>query len=297
MAELDLPRSAVLAAPAKINIFLRVLGKRADGFHEISTLMQPVSLYDEVTIEVSSGSGITLESTEGAPSGPENIAFRAASLFLEETGIDVRVSIKLRKNTPSGAGLGGGSSDAATVLMGLNDLLEAGLDDATLMELAARLGSDVPFFILRRPALATGRGEILDPVDLPAFDYVLVNPGVVVPTARVYSNLDLTKSLENSNLTVSVETLEGPENLVKILHNDLEGVTVSDHPVVNALKDRLIEAGALGSLMSGSGPTVFGVFSGRDAASAAFDALIRELDSTHSVFLVRGLTGKEARRA
>lgn len=293
------PRGSVtLPAPAKVNLFLRVISKRPDGYHELATLMQPVSLYDTVRVSTGPGGGIRVScSGEGMPQGRDNIAHHAAELVVERArsrGIPAGgVEIEIEKAIPAGAGLGGGSSDAAAVLMGLNELIGAGLSRRELMDLGARLGSDVPFFILRGPALARGRGEVLTPVELPPFDYVLINPGFNVSTAWVYSNLDLTKRAEDNILTVSVEPFKDPENIEKFLVNDLEPVTTSRHPEINRLKAMLLELGAAGALMSGSGPTVFAIFRDRPSALAAFDAAIVALDSRHRVFHVTGLTGAD----
>lgn len=289
------PWNSVLLAPAKINIFLRITGKRPDGYHEIHSLMQMVSLFDELSISVAPGTDIevTTDSPE-APGGPSNIAYRAAERFLERAGCERAVSIDIKKNVPVGAGLGGGSSDAACVLRALNrcmsDTVGPSISDRALFDLAAALGSDVPFFLLDSPAVATGRGEVLRPVDLPAFHYVLVNPGFVVSTASVYGNLDLTKTGENTTLTVSESSLGSPESIRKVLVNDLESSTLSMHPEIEKLKALLTENGALGALMSGSGPTVFGIFKGQAEAEDGFRRISESLSGPARAFLVTGLT-------
>ncbi len=283
-------RSQRLLSPAKVNLFLKVLSKRPDGYHEIYSLMQPISLYDEVAIDVGEGDGITVSTDHaGVPAGKDNLAFRAADLVLRETGERRKVSIYIRKTIPVGAGLGGGSSNAATVLMGLNSFLGSPLSDQRLMELGASIGSDVPFFMLRSPALATGRGEVLKRVRLPAYTYVLVNPGFHVSTAWAYSNLDLTKKVEDNIFMYSEESLDSERNIRNFLHNDLEAVTAGKYPEISAIKGSLIETGALGALMSGSGPTVFGVFTDTDKAQEAFKTLKGSLDRGFSVFLAHGL--------
>lgn len=277
-------------SPAKVNLFLKVLGKRPDGYHELATLMQPVSLFDELEISVSDGEGVAVvtDSAE-APGGEENLASRAARTFIQATAMRRRVEISLRKVIPVGAGLGGGSSDAATVLMALNEMTGIWLPDGALMEMAARLGSDVPFFILKGPALAGGRGEKLKRVRLPELHYVLINPGFHVSTAWVYSSLGLTKEIENNNLLYSYEVPASPEGVAAALANDLEAVTEGQYPGISGLKEKLKGAGALGALMSGSGPTVFGVFRSRDEAQRAHDALAAEVEGAAKVFLASGL--------
>lgn len=271
---------------------MRVLKKRDDGYHDIFTVMQPIDLYDEVSIEVSSGSAITVDCAHpGVPSDSSNLAYRAAELMLKAAGLKRRINITIRKNIPVAAGLGGGSSDAATVLTGLNTLLKAGLGVQSLMETGSLLGSDVPFFILNGPAIAEGRGEILRRIEIPAYDYVLINPGFKVPTSWTYSNLDLTKRHEDNILTYSDGFFGDIERLKDRLVNDLEEVTSRKFPEIERLKNALKDHGALGALMSGSGPTVFGVFRSEAMAREAFGTLRSKLDARYSVFLAKGLTG------
>ncbi len=261
-------------SPAKVNLILKVLRKRGDGYHDIFSVMQPVSLYDLISIEVKTGDGITVECcAPGVPSDSSNLAYRAAGLFIEKTGIRRRVEIKIDKNIPAGAGLGGGSSNAATVLMGLNEILDAGLSEQSLMESGAALGSDVPFFMLGGPALAMGTGVVLRRIPLPRYQYILINPGFKVSTAWAYSNLDLTKKAEDNNLIYSEDSIGDIERLKGCLVNDLERVTLPEHPELSAIKNALLENGAAGALMSGSGPTVFGVYRDGAGADAAFVAL------------------------
>lgn len=277
-------------APAKVNLFLKVLSRRPDGYHEISSLMQPISLYDEISIEIGGGSSIKIScSREDLPSGKDNLVFRAAELFFDKTGFRRAVSITLTKNTPVGAGLGGGSSDAATVLMGLNEMLGADLSEEELVGLGAGLGSDVPFFMMRSSAVASGRGERLRKVNLPPFDYVLINPGFPVSTPWAYNNLDLTKKHEDNILTYSDEAFMDPSRIKEFLVNDLEAVTLEKYPEITDLKKKLLDRGALGALMSGSGSTVFGVFSGQESALSAYESLKADLDESCLVFLARGL--------
>lgn len=277
-------------SPAKVNLFLRVLGKRADGYHEISTLMQPVSLFDELEISVSEGEGIAVVSDSAeAPGGEENLAYKAARVFLQSTALRRRVEISVKKIIPVGAGLGGGSSDAATVLMALNEMAGIWLPDGALMEMAARLGSDVPFFILKGPALAGGRGEKLKRASLPELHYVLINPGFHVSTAWVYSSLVLTNIGENNNLLYSYEVPASRDGVVEALANDLEAVTCRQYPEISGLKEMLKGAGALGTLMSGSGPTVFGVFHSREESERAYQLLAPGIKGAARIFLAKGL--------
>ena len=282
-------RSTFLA-PAKINLFLHITAKRPDGYHDIFSLMQPVSLYDEVEIEVNTDGGIVVEAdVPGVPNGPGNLAYRAARLFLDESGIESGVKISIRKRIPHGAGLGGGSSDAATVLSALNGLLDAGFSIEKLMALGAELGSDVPFFMLKTAAIASGRGTELTSVKLPSYQYVLINPGFGVSTEWAYSNFILTNRVEDNTLFYSEDTSIDLPWLTRSLYNDLESVTAPVHPQIDVIKEVLLNAGAEGALMSGSGPTLFGLFSDRTAALKATASLKESLGDECRVFHVEGL--------
>lgn len=278
-------------SPAKINLLLKVLGKRADGYHDLYTLMQPVSLFDEISIETAPGDGISIECHHaGVPADSSNLAFRAASLFLEKTALKRSVSIKIDKLIPVGAGLGGGSSNAATVLISLNKMLKAGLSDDELKGMAAEIGSDVPFFIMKTPAIATGRGEVLRAIKTPSLYYVLINPGFSVSTKWVYENLDLTNNPEDNILIYSDRLFESAKTLADNLTNDLEAVTIRKFPEIERLKRLVLQSGASGALMSGSGPTVFGLFAEEEKAKEAFNFLNESLGGSHAaIFLARGL--------
>jgi 4-diphosphocytidyl-2-C-methyl-D-erythritol kinase len=286
-----------LSAPAKVNLFLKILGKRDDGYHEIYSLFQPISLSDEITIRVKINKGGVRLTTDSPalPTGEANIALRAARLFLSEAGLEGgSVEIDIKKRIPIGAGLGGGSTDAAAVLMGLNALFNAPFDEDALMKLGAELGSDVPFFMLKGPAIARGRGEVLERVTLPKFGYVLINPGYEVSTAWAYSaldspRLDLTKPPKNINFMYSAEPQSRLEETVNLLANDLEAVTARKHPEIDLYKRELLNAGARGALMSGSGPTVFGLFDDVSSARPAYGLIKKRVKTPASVFLATGL--------
>ncbi|MDF1580049.1 MAG: 4-(cytidine 5'-diphospho)-2-C-methyl-D-erythritol kinase [Desulfuromonadales bacterium] len=261
-----------LQAPAKINLCLHVLGKRPDGYHELAMLMQRVSLYDEITLELTAEPGVNVV-CDGLvlAAGEENIAARAAQQLLEINDHSGGIRIVIDKHIPVAAGLGGGSSDAATVLTGLNQLLGLGLSRAELMRIGVKLGADVPFFIFGKTAWATGIGDRLQAVaGLPDVCYLLVNPKVAVATKWVYENLVLTSKNDAARLPrFSGQAAE----LIALLHNDLEAATLPKFPQVKIVKDRLLAAGAQGVLMSGSGATVFGVYPSRSAADAAAEEL------------------------
>jgi 4-diphosphocytidyl-2-C-methyl-D-erythritol kinase len=265
-------------SPAKINLCLHVLGRYENGYHALAMAMQRVDLCDHIGIRIAGSKGVTVQCNGLALApGEDNIAARAACLLLAETRADVGVEIQIDKRIPVAAGLGGGSSNAATVLLALNDMLGLNMSNQRLQQLGAQLGADVPFFVFQRPAWATGTGTTLSPLPpLPEVAYLLVNPGITVPTAEVYQSLQLTKGGELANLPrFSVET---KEDLCTALYNDLERVTLRRHPVLQHIKQRLLQLGARGALMSGSGATLFGVFDDLDQAQSAADILTAETD-------------------
>ncbi|QWV94873.1 4-(cytidine 5'-diphospho)-2-C-methyl-D-erythritol kinase [Geomonas oryzisoli] len=257
-----------LLAPAKVNYRLDVLGKRPDGYHELRMVMQRVALCDDISIALSATPGIRVTcGKKGVPDGPGNIAWRAADALLKLSGKEVGIDIAIDKRIPVAAGLGGGSSDAATVLMGVNQLLGLGLSDEQLMDIGVKLGADVPFFIFKKTALAEGIGDKLTAMEsMPSLWVVLVNPGIHVPTAWVYQNLVLT---EKGPATIISGSYSSAAEVAGLLSNDLEPVTCGKHPVLNEVKDMLLVAGASGSLMSGSGATVFGIFEDEEVAKKA----------------------------
>jgi 4-diphosphocytidyl-2-C-methyl-D-erythritol kinase len=273
-----------IRAPAKINLYLRVLGRRRDGYHLIDTLMVPVSLYDEIEIrrielngQQSQQGRITITCDNPAvPQDEENIVYRAARLLLTQANAGPAVQIHIKKRIPIGAGLGGGSTDAAATLLGLNRLLKLGFSKILLEKLALRLGADVPFFIRARPAHARGIGEKLRPVrGLPQFWLVILYPGFPVSTALVYKKLPkkLTKPTVNTSIRTSLKRFD---RLAGLLVNDLESVTFKNYPKIRLLKGKLLREQAAGGLMSGSGSSVFGVFGSKGLAQRAFDRLRNE---------------------
>jgi 4-diphosphocytidyl-2-C-methyl-D-erythritol kinase len=257
-----------LTAPAKINYLPDVIAKRPDGYHDLRMIMQRVNLCDQISLTLTDTPDIVVTCTSpGAPDGPENIAWKAAKIMLDLAKNSRGVTITIEKNIPTAAGLGGGSSDAATVLMGLNIMLELNIPEQKLMDIGCTLGADVPFFIFKKTALAEGIGEVLTAMPaMPCAWILLVNPGVHVSTAWVYSNLKLTNRQQLNRLP---EFYDNVEDICSILSNDLESVTIQAFPVIDEIKQKLLELGALASMMSGSGPTVFGVFSDLSSAEQA----------------------------
>jgi len=294
------PDRLTLKAPAKINLYLRVTGRRADGYHTLATLMQKVDLYDELELKLCEQPGIRLRCFGSLlPEDKNNLVYRAAALFLQtfagrRAGPVPGVELALRKNIPVAAGLGGGSSDAAATLQGLDALLGCGCSAVELADLGLQLGADVPFFLAETSAaLATGVGEILTPVaPLRGYCVLLVNPGFPVSTQWVYQTFALTKNKNASNLKSSWEEVDcagvsrsSANDAVRsaAMHNDLEAVTISRYPEIERLKGELVANGAAVSLMSGSGPTVFGLFTDRQCADACLAICKRRFEYTYLV--------------
>lgn len=268
-------RCVTIRARAKVNLGLEVLGRRPDGYHELRSLLWAIELADWVTLEAPA-EGIAVQcDAPGVPESPDNLAWRAADLVRRETGIDSGVRIRIAKTIPVAAGLGGGSADAAAVLVGLGRLWGVRLSGARLHALATALGMDVPFFLGRGPAVASGRGERLRAVPAaPTLPLVVVNPGFPVPTREVYARLrprDFTSGGRVRALVSAVES--GAAALAARVFNGLEGVVAGLWPEVAEVKAALCEAGALAAVMSGSGPTVIGIAPSRSAALRIGEAL------------------------
>ncbi|MFH2013318.1 MAG: 4-(cytidine 5'-diphospho)-2-C-methyl-D-erythritol kinase [Pseudomonadota bacterium] len=282
-----------LISPAKVNLRLDVLGKRNDGYHEIRTLMQRIDICDELEISLRRRGIDVLSDSRDIPQDIENIAYRAAKSILDRFNIDVGVRIFIKKKIPIAAGLGGGSSNAATTLIGLNRLLKLGLTREELIKMGVLLGADVPFFLFEKSALATGIGDKLQSIELPSPIWmVLVKPKIQVSTSWAYKNLNLniglTKKENNISMLPSVAQLS---DVVNFLHNDLEGVTAKRYPEIQRIKEELIDKGAEGALMSGSGPSVFGIFSNKERAKKALEQL-RFTNRDYTLFLSSSFDNK-----
>lgn len=260
-----------ILAPAKINVFLRITGRRPDGYHLLDSLMVPISLCDEIQIETERKTGSPILVTCDDPTLPvdeTNLAYKAAALLCKEANVQARIVIHLRKRIPAGAGLGGGSSDAAAVLKGLNTLVSLGFDEPRLCSLAARLGADVPFFIPCRPARVQGIGEILTLVlPLPAKWFVVIVPSFGVSTPWAYRRFD--ELPPQAEVPGDIPLIPGQWPAKQLLVNDLERAVIPEYPLIGELKDTLLELGAEGALMSGSGSSVFGMFADRTTAERA----------------------------
>lgn len=257
-------------ARGKINLAIDVIGKRENGYHDVAMILKEVNLADRISLSLRNDGKITVDSDmPSLPNTEDNLAFRAAKLFFERLGRHDGVDIFLEKHIPVGAGMAGGSADAAGVLKGLNLLYGSPFSTEKLMELGTSLGADVPFCILGGCALAEGIGEILTPLPMPpALKCVIAKPEPSVSTRWVYENLDFTKKPDRLNVSAVAEGIRNG-NLAAICNNAgniLETVTIPAYPVVGWLKEAFSSAGAVLSLMSGSGSAVFGLFETTDAA-------------------------------
>ncbi|MBO4338163.1 MAG: 4-(cytidine 5'-diphospho)-2-C-methyl-D-erythritol kinase [Lachnospiraceae bacterium] len=267
-------------APAKLNLTLDVTGLRDDGYHLVKMVMQSVSLCDELTIEKvddPAQTGIILTcDREGLETDERNLVWKAANLITETCSVKSGVRIDLKKNIPMAAGLAGGSSDAAAMLRGMNELFDLGLSESKLMELGVKIGADVPYCVMGKTALAEGIGEILSPLaPMPDCGILLAKPAMDVATGGVYKALDALSGYEHPDTDGMIDALKAKDisSVSRLLCNVLENVTAANNPVIGSLKEQMLTLGALGSLMSGSGPTVFGIFENLEKAEAAYDLM------------------------
>ena len=279
---------------AKINLYLQVLGRRDDGYHNIETIYQTVDLSDELRFSLKPND-VTLECTSPAlADAEENLAWKAAALLKERCDCDKGVHIELHKRIPVAAGLAGGSGDAAATLAALNHLWRLGLSDLELREIGLELGSDVPYCTVGGTIAATGRGENLTPLEpLPETAFVMVHPPARVSAGRVYNHPLLPKSDEEplDDMTASFKLAIGMLQkgaIADMLHNVLEGVVFAEHPELAVLKQRLLDAGCAGALMSGSGSTLFGVCRDRGHAREVASGFT-EVDTSVVATVPRGV--------
>lgn len=268
-------------AYAKINLSLDILRKRKDGYHELKMIMQTVSLYDEIYIEKSDTISIECNKDD-IPLNNKNLAWKAADAFFNYTSINSGCKIKLIKHIPDGAGLGGGSSDAATVLLALNEIYNTNITNEELINIAVKIGADVPFFILKGTCLAEGIGEKLTKIENNTDPYILIHkPSFSISTKWAYENLKLDNK-NNYNVDKIVENLKDKNYNFKDIFNYLEDVSVSKYPQINDIKNKMKNYGATAALMSGSGSSVFGIFTDKNAAQTAFESFEK-----NTVFLAK----------
>ena len=265
-----------LNAHAKINLSLDVLNKRDDGYHNLKMIMQTLQLHDIITIQkIKSGIEIECEAPY-VPTNNTNIAYKAAEKVIEKFGLDAGVRIKIDKRIPVAAGLAGGSTDAAAVLKGMNELFGIGLDQQGLMDIGKTIGADVPYCIVGGTALAEGIGEIITPLSkMEAVPVILIKPMFGVSTASVFKSLKLDKITDRPKTEMLINALENKDIqfIGGNLCNVLETVTVERYPLIDKIKKDLVAKGSIGSIMSGSGPTVFGLFEDDMMAKKAYSRI------------------------
>lgn len=263
-----------MKALAKINLGLDVLRRREDGYHEVRMIMQTLRMYDKITIQKTEEPGIRLKSNLFyVPEDEGNLAYRAAKLLMDEFQVEEGVFINLQKFIPVAAGMAGGSSDAAAVLYGINRMFRLNLSKKQLMERGVQIGADVPYCILRGTVLAEGIGEELTPLPpMPPCRVLVAKPPISVSTKFVYENLKLDEVDKHPQISRLIEGIrEG--NLYKIafyMGNVLESVTIPHYPVIAEIREEMLKMGALNAMMSGSGPTVFGLFDDNELAMRAY---------------------------
>lgn len=277
-----------LRALAKINLGLDVVRKREDGYHEVRMLMQTIKMYDKINIRLTDKSGIAIKTNlYYLPVNEDNLAYKAAKLLMDEFQIKDGISIQLKKYIPVAAGMAGGSSNAAAVLVGINRLFKLGLTKRELMERSVVLGADVPYCIMRGTALAEGIGEILTPLTpMPNCHILIAKPGIHVSTKFVYGNLKANELKKHPDIDGQLAALKKKDlkGVAAKMGNVLESVTVPAYPVIGWIRNEMKRNGALNAMMSGSGPTVFGLFDEKEKAQAAFAAL-RKQEAAKQIYL------------
>ena len=266
-----------LKALAKINLGLDVVRRREDGYHEVRMIMQTIHLYDRLDIKRTKESGIQIQTNLSfLPVNENNLIYKAAKLLMDEFSIADGVSVKLDKRIPVAAGMAGGSTDAAAMLFGMNRLFSLGLTKRQLMERGVQIGADVPYCIMRGTALAEGIGEELSPLPpMVKCPVLIAKPSISVSTKFVYQNLKLDDTTIHPDIDLLIEDIKA-KNLHDIaahMGNVLETVTIPNYPVIDEIKKHMLSHGAVGAMMSGSGPTVFGLFDDEDTAKKAYKAM------------------------
>ena len=266
-----------LKALGKINLGLDVLGRRENGYHDVRMVMQTLYLYDNVTLQKKSAPGIEIDSNLFyLPNDEDNIAWKAAKLLIDEFDIKDGIRIHLDKHIPVAAGMAGGSSNAAAVLYGMNQMFRLGLSQNELMERGVKLGADVPYCIMRGTALAEGIGEQLTALPpMVKCPILIAKPQISVSTKFVYENLKLDENTVHPDIDRLVEDIRRKDfaAITSDMGNVLETVTIPNYPVIAEIKEHMMEHGAAGAMMSGSGPTVFGLFDDKEKAVAAYEAM------------------------
>lgn len=277
-----------LRAYAKINLGLDVIRRREDGYHEVSMIMQTIRIYDQLELERTREPGIFLTTNRSfIPTDSNNLVYKAADLMMERYQITDGVKINLRKVIPVSAGMAGGSSDAAATLVGMNRLFRLGLSMEELMKIGVNIGADVPYCVMRGTAWAEGIGEVLTPLSAMPDCWILIGkPGINVSTKFVYTNLKIDEHTRHPDIEGMVQALKEQDlyGITSRMGNVLEDVTIPAYPVIEEIKNHMKANGAVNAMMSGSGPTVFGIFDEQEKAERAFE-LLKESGLTRQTFL------------
>lgn len=281
-------------AYAKINIGLDVLRRRADGYHEVKMIMQTVDIYDNLILEKKPEAGIELHvDNSELPLDGNNLIYKAADLLFREKSITEGVKVTLTKRIPIAAGMAGGSADAAAALRGLNELFDMGYSTTQLQELGVRLGADIPYCVVGGTMLSEGIGEVLTPLPAPPERFlVIAKPDINVSTGYVYGNLHADRLEYHPDIDGMIEAIKNGnmQGITERMGNVLETVTVREYPVIEELKEALRMHGAENALMSGSGPTVFGIFESKEMAEHAAEA-VRQRELARQIFVTTFYNG------
>ena len=279
-----------LRALAKINLGLDVVGKRDDGYHEVRMIMQTIQMYDVLEIEKKKEPGIVLTTNiPYVPTDERNLVYKAAKMLMDEFKIKDGVNIYINKRIPIAGGMAGGSSDCATTLMGINQLFELGLSKEELMERGVKLGADVPYCVLGGTAIARGIGEVLTPLPAPADCHVIIaKPPVSVSTAYVYGHIKPLEITKRPDIEAMAQSIKDGDlkKMASLIYNVMEDVTVVEYPIISEIKQVMLDNGALNSIMSGSGPTVFGLFDDKEKAQQCVKTL-EEKGLTQQLYLTK----------
>ena len=279
-----------LKAYGKINLGLDVIRKRPDGYHDLDMIMQMVDVYDDIVITKNKTGKIEVKTdTAVLSNGKDNLAYMAAKMLMDEFKIKDGVNIYINKRIPIAGGMAGGSSDCATTLMGINQLFELGLSKEELMERGVKLGADVPYCVLGGTAIARGIGEVLTPLPAPADCHVIIaKPTVSVSTAYVYGHIKPLEITKRPDIEAMAQSIKDGDlkKMASLIYNVMEDVTVGEYPIISEIKQVMLDNGALNSIMSGSGPTVFGLFDDKEKAQQCVKTL-EEKGLTQQLYLTK----------
>lgn len=278
---------------AKVNLYLEIKKKRSDGYHEIETLFQRVNLHDTILIEKTHKTDIQITCNHPAvPIDATNLAYRAAELLFRETGIKVGLKINIDKVIPVAAGLGGGSSNAASVMQAVNNMCNLGFTKEKLLELGSKLGADVPFFLLDEPcALGCGKGDVLEPIkNVPTYWYVIIYPKIHVSSKWAYEHFKLSLTKKKPGATIFIRALKSAnlQEIAPVLYNDLASVVGASHKEVQSAEKALRTAGIKAVLLSGSGPCVFGICQTKEEAEVVKERVSKKMGDT-SIYICRSV--------